>query len=63
MKTEELRQKTIEELKKEKQEIMREQFNMRMQSSSGRVAKPHVVKNLRRMIARINTIINEKVGA
>ena len=60
MKTSELRQKSIEELKKERLELLREQFNLRMQRATGQLSKPHLFKQVRRNIARINTILNEK---
>jgi large subunit ribosomal protein L16 len=40
-----------------------EQFNLRMQQATGQLAKPHLVKQVRRNIARIKTVLNEKDGS
>lgn len=62
MKTSELRQKSVEELKQERVALLREQFNLRMQRATGQLSKPHLFSQVRRNIARINTILAEKVG-
>jgi large subunit ribosomal protein L29 len=59
----ELRQKDISALRKELESLLREQFNLRIQKGSGQLAKPHQFKEVRRNIARIKTIINEKSRA
>ncbi len=58
----ELREKTVAELNKEHIELLREQFNLRMQKTTKNSAKPHEVRRLRRNIARVLTVIKEKVG-
>lgn len=60
MKVSELRQKSVEELNKERLELLREQFKLRMQKATGQLAKPHLFKQGRCDIARINTILAEK---
>ncbi|MFZ5594541.1 MAG: 50S ribosomal protein L29 [Pseudomonadota bacterium] len=62
MKAKDLRQKNVAELKQELLGSLREQFNLRMQKGSGQLSKPHQVKAVRRSIARIKTILNEKAG-
>lgn len=62
MKISELRQKSVEELKQERVALLREQFNLRMQRATGQLSKPHLFSQVRRNIARINTILTEKVG-
>ncbi|MCP4044231.1 MAG: 50S ribosomal protein L29, partial [Gammaproteobacteria bacterium] len=56
----ELREKSVGELRKELQDNLKEQFNLRMQKGSGQLSRPDRVKSVRRNIARINTIMNEK---
>ena len=56
----ELREKNINELNSEKLELLREQFNLRMQKGTGQLTRSHLLKDVRRNIARINTVINEK---
>ena len=62
MKASEIRQKTAEELQQELLELLREQFNLRMQRATGQLSKPHLVKRARRDVARVKTILNEKAG-
>jgi len=63
MKASELRGKTKEELNTLLLELAREQFNLRMQKGTGQVAKPDLIKKVRRDIARIHTILNEMASA
>lgn len=62
MTIEEIRNKTIDELKTELRELLREQFNLRMQKSFSENVRPHSFKIVRRNIARVKTIIREKAG-
>ncbi len=62
MKASELRQKSVEDLRKERLDLLREQFNLRMQKATGQLSKPHLVKRVRRSIARINMLLSEKGG-
>jgi large subunit ribosomal protein L29 len=61
MKASELRQKNVEELQKELHELLREQFNLRMQAT-GQPGRPHLFKQVRRNIARVKMILSEKAG-
>ena len=54
------REKSVEELDGELTSLYREKFNLRMQQGSGQDVKPHDHKRVRREIARVKTIINEK---
>jgi len=40
--------------------LLREQFNLRMQQGTGQLARPDQMKKVRRSIARIKTVMNEK---
>ncbi len=62
MKASELRNKTKEELVSSLIELTKEQFNLRMQKGTGQLTKSSQVKQVRRNIARINTVLNEKTG-
>ncbi|ARD44508.1 MULTISPECIES: 50S ribosomal protein L29 [Colwelliaceae] len=62
MKASELKEKSIEELNAELLELLREQFNYRMQASTGQLAQTHLLRTVRRNIARVKTIITEKAG-
>lgn len=60
MKATELRSKSVDELKKELKSLLEEQFKLRMQNATGQLVRPHRFKQVRREIARFNTIICEK---
>ncbi len=62
MKASELRDKSADELNKELIELLREQFNLRMQKGTGQLARPHQMKDVRRNIARVKTVLREKAG-
>lgn len=55
-----LRQKTIDELNEELKNLKREQLNLRFQRASGQLESTSRVRDVRRDIARINTVINER---
>jgi large subunit ribosomal protein L29 len=59
MKASELREKSQEELNKTLDELLKEQFNLRMQESTGQLSRPSRVKEVRKDIARIKTLMNE----
>lgn len=60
MKASELRDKSAEELKDELLALRREQFNLRMQQGGGQLAQHHRMKGVRRDIARVKTVLQEK---
>jgi len=62
MKASELKEKSIEELNAELLNLLREQFNYRMQASTGQLAQTHVLRIVRRNIARVKTIITENAS-
>ena len=61
MKASEYRNKSIEELKTELLAVLQEQFNLKMQKASAQTApKPNAFRKVKRAIALIKTILNEK---
>lgn len=56
----ELREKTVAELNEQLNTLYRDQFNLRMQKSTGQLAQTHLTGNIKRDIARVKTIITEK---
>lgn len=62
MKANELKDKSVEELNAELLNLLREQFNLRMQLSTGQLEKPHAIKQVRRDIARVKTVLTQKAG-
>jgi large subunit ribosomal protein L29 len=63
MKASELRSKSAEELEKELVELRRAQFGLRMQVATQSLTKNSEIERLRRDIARVHTLINEKAKA
>jgi large subunit ribosomal protein L29 len=56
----ELRSKTESELRMELQNLLREKFNLSMQRGIGQLSRPDQITKVRRDIARVNTVLNEK---
>jgi large subunit ribosomal protein L29 len=57
-----LRAKSVEELKAEAVALLREQFSLRMQQGTQQLAKPSELKRVRRNIARIRTVLAQKAA-
>ncbi|MEE9492971.1 MAG: 50S ribosomal protein L29 [Gammaproteobacteria bacterium] len=62
MKASELKSKSVDELDKELDSLLREQFTLRMQKGSGQLSRPDQVKKVRRSIARVKTVLNQKAS-
>lgn len=62
MKIAELRAKSKEELSELVLSLKKEQFNLRMQRATGALENQGRFKEMRRTIARANTLMNEKPG-
>ncbi len=60
MNAQELREKNETELHEELTGLLQEQFNLRMQRGIGQLATPHDLRRVRKDIARIKTVLNEK---
>ncbi len=63
MKAAELRGKSWEELKALLLELKKEQFNLRFQQATGQLENTARIRQVRRDIARIKTIMHEKARA
>lgn len=60
MKTEDIRRKTVDELKSELNDLRKETFNLRFQKASGQLGSVARVREVRRDIARILTVLSER---
>jgi large subunit ribosomal protein L29 len=60
MKASELQGKTSDELQETLHDLLKEQFNLRMQRGTGQFSRPHLMKDVRRNIARVKTVMNQK---
>ena len=56
----ELREKDLSDLNEELMRLRKEQFAHRMQFAGGQLGQSHLLKESRRDIARVKTIIREK---
>jgi large subunit ribosomal protein L29 len=62
MNTSELRTKSGDDLQKELEALLRAQFGLRMQLATQQLGNTSQLKKLRRDIARLRTIMREKVA-
>jgi large subunit ribosomal protein L29 len=60
MKAKELREKSLTELNQQLIELLREQFNLRMQKAHEQLNRHTQLRSVRRDIARVQTILNER---
>lgn len=58
----ELREKTLQELKTLEQSLREELFKLNLQNAMGQLEKTHRLKELKRDIARVLTLLKEKAG-
>jgi large subunit ribosomal protein L29 len=60
MKVTELRDKTNDELQARQRELSEQLFKLRFQRATGRVENPMKIRQVKREIARIKTLLNER---
>ena len=60
MKANELKEKSVEQLNEVLVDLLKQQFGLRMQHASGQLGKTSDIKQVRRDIARVKTVIAEK---
>ena len=63
MNAQELRDKTPDQLRDELVALKKEAFNLRFQAATGALENPARMRQVRRDVARVNTILNEKAQA
>jgi len=61
--TDDLKVKTDDQLQVQLVELKREQFNLRFQSATNQLEKPSRVREVRRTIAQIKTLQNQRAKA
>jgi large subunit ribosomal protein L29 len=62
MKAKELRNSDADALQKQLEDLLREQFNLRMQRGVGQLTRPSRMRAVRRDIARIKTVMAESTA-
>ena len=60
MKTSELRDLTVDELRQREREMEDQVFRMRIQKSMGQLEVPMKIRTTRRDLARVKTVIRQK---
>jgi large subunit ribosomal protein L29 len=63
MSAQELRDKTPDQLREELVNLKKEQFNLRFQAATGQLENAARIKSVRRDVARVKTVLNEKAAA
>jgi large subunit ribosomal protein L29 len=58
----ELKDKSVVELQTQLEELLSDQFKLRMQKSTGQLSQSHLIKQTRRNIARVKTVLAQKAG-
>ncbi len=58
----ELRDMTPDQLRDRLVELKKEAFNLRFQQASSQLEAPHRMRGVRRDVARVRTILNEKAA-
>ena len=58
-----LRSQTTDQLGDQLLSLKKEQFNLRFQAATGQMEKTHRVSEVRKDIARISTLMREKLAA
>jgi large subunit ribosomal protein L29 len=59
MKASDLRKQSADGLQRQLMELLKEQFNLRMQRGTGQLSRPSRMKAVRREIARVKTVMAE----
>ena len=60
MKAEEMREETVEDLQERERELSEQLFALRVQKVTGQLENPAKIRSVRRDLARVLTVLNEK---
>jgi large subunit ribosomal protein L29 len=60
MKAKELKEQTVDELKVKERDLYEQLFQLRFQAATAQLEKPAKIRQVRRDLARIKTVIREK---
>ena len=63
MNAQDLRDKTPDQLRDELVTLKKEAFNLRFQQATGQLENPARLRSVKRDVARVNTVLNEKAQA
>ena len=60
MKIKEIKEKSSDELVIQKRTLRQENFNLRLQQQGGQMERPSRLRDIRREVARIETVLSER---
>jgi large subunit ribosomal protein L29 len=60
MKIKEIRELTVAELETRRRDLRQESFHLRLQQQAGQLEKPSQLREIRREVARIETILTQR---
>jgi len=60
MKAKEIRELSLDEVQRKAEELKQEMFNLRFRHSNGQLESPQKIKQTRRTIARVQTLLRER---
>ena len=63
MKVTEMRDKSVDELQIREKELSEQLFKLRFQRATGRIENPMKIREVKREIARIKTLLTERTNA
>jgi large subunit ribosomal protein L29 len=63
VKTVELRDKSVDELNARERDLNEQLFKLRFQRATGRIENPNKIREVKREIARIKTLLSERSRA
>jgi len=63
LKAKQLREQSVDELSAKEQELAEQLFALRLQKVTGQLEKPSKVREVKRDLARVLTVLNEKRSA
>lgn len=63
MKAKDIKEQTVEELKVKEKELYDQLFKLRFQAATAQLEKPAMIRNVRRDLARVKTILRKKALA
>ena len=58
-----LKDKSVDELRNRERDLREQLFKLRFQRATGRIENPMKIRQVKREIARIKTLLNEKAQA
>jgi large subunit ribosomal protein L29 len=63
MKAKDIKEQTVEELKLKEKDLYDQLFKLRFQAATAQLEKPAMIRNVRRDLARVKTILRQKALA